>query len=628
MCGFAVAASLFNAAPPAPEKVRRMQAEIAHRGPDDEGFVSLDSVIMAHQRLSILDLSSPAQPAITSDERFAMVYNGEIYNYVALRKVLQEDGIHFSTRCDTEVLLKGFARFGHDFFSRLDGMFSAVILDRKYNHITIVRDRTGIKPLYFSMDGKVALFASELSAIQAFEPNQFKELNPEAIDNYMMLGYVVEPKTHINNIEQLPAGHYGVLDISSGTYTTQEYWSLKAAMHAQHPKLSCTDGQDLLSESVRSQLVSDVPVGTFLSGGLDSSIVTQIASQQLIGTGKIHCYSAGFSVTDYDEVPLALEVAESIGANHSSVYFDESLLSQVGNIKRIYSAPFADNAALPTYLLSQKASRSVKVLLSGDGADELFYGYRNHRLMLVEESIKSKVPSSVRQHIFNWLSKGYPNSPRLPRYLRAKSTLASLSMSLSESYCCAMSSASRALLNELYSPQFKAKLNAFTTEKEFARIGGELEHHDPMKVMQYLDFKTYLPGSVLTKVDRATMHAGVEARVPFLSNAVLDNVLPQPSNENLGWGKQKAQLRSWAGDWLPNKVTTREKKSFTSPLDMWFRTLQYPAFHQMIMTDELLASEIFDIRKIDTMMRDHYKGKANHGTTLWALSVLAKSIPF
>ncbi|APE00277.1 asparagine synthase (glutamine-hydrolyzing) (plasmid) [Alteromonas mediterranea] len=628
MCGFAVAASLFDAAPPEPERVRRMQAAIAHRGPDDQGFMTFGNVIMAHQRLSIIDLSSPAQPAITNDDRFAMVYNGEIYNYVALRKELQINGVTFSTQCDTEVLLKGFACFGHDFFSRLDGMFSAVILDRKYDRITIVRDRTGIKPLYFSMTNKVALFASELSSIQAFEPSQFKELNPEAIDNYMMLGYVVEPKTHIINIEQLPAGHYGVLDLKEGGYHIHEYWSLKETMHAPHQTLSINEGQNILSESIRSQLVADVPIGTFLSGGLDSSIVTKIASQQLSEPDKIHCYSAGFSVTDYDEVPLALEIAESIGANHSSVYFDESLLSQVGDIRRIYSAPFADNAALPTYLLSQKASRNVKVLLSGDGADELFYGYRNHRLMLVEESIKSKVPNPVRKHVFNWLSKGYPNSPRLPRFLRAKSTLASLSMSLSESYCCAMSSSSRMLLSEIYSPQFKAKLNAFTTESEFARIGGELEHHDPMKVMQYLDFKTYLPGSVLTKVDRATMHAGVEARVPFLSNAVLDSVLPQPSGENLGWGKQKAQLRSWANNLLPNQVSTREKKSFTSPLDMWFRTLQYPAFHRMIMTDELLASEIFDIRKIDAMMRDHHRGKANYGTTLWALAVLAQSIPF
>lgn len=627
MCGFAAAIAFRGSKSPDVTRVKAMQSAIAHRGPDDDGFFAAKGVVLAHQRLSIIDVGSPPQPARTEDGRFSMVYNGEIYNYLSLRKELLDKGVYFSTQCDTEVLLKSFAMYGPSIFERLDGMFSAVIVDHKEAKVFAFRDRTGIKPLYMARDNDVVLFGSEIAAIQAYEPLGFNTLDPEAIDNYMMLGYVVEPKTHIAGIRQLPPAHYAVFDMNSGECSQHEYWSIKDAMHSSSVALSVQDGQALLECSVRSQLMSDVPVGTFLSGGLDSSLVTKIAAQEREGLGRLHCYSAGFSVSAYDEIPYALEVAQSVNAQHSTVYFDETLLSDVGKVGKFYGGPFADNAALPTYLLAKKARHDVKVLLSGDGADELFFGYRNHRSMYVEQAVKSTLPAFITEHVLKWLAKGYPNHPSMPRFMRAKSTFTSLSMPLAESYCYAMSATSRGVLSQLYTPEFKQRLDAFTTEGEFACIAGELEHHDPMKVMQYLDFRTYLPGSVLTKVDRATMRAGVEARVPFLSNAIMDNMLPQNPRLNLGWGEHKTQLREWSGKWLSEGVSGRVKCSFTSPLDNWFRTLQYPHFYRMIMTDSLVESGIFDVRKIDALMREHYRGKANHGTTLWALSVLARTLP-
>ncbi|MEG3765046.1 asparagine synthase (glutamine-hydrolyzing) [Alteromonas sp. 14N.309.X.WAT.G.H12] len=625
MCGFVAAVASEKAPLPNMGRVKAMQAAIAHRGPDSEGFLVEESVILGHHRLSVIDVDSAPQPERTIDGRFSMVYNGEIFNYKSLKEELVAQGVVFERRCDTELLLKAFLRYGPAVFSRLDGMFAAIIVDHQKELVWAVRDRVGVKPLYLAKEEGVWLFASEIQAIKAYAPSRFSSFNPEAIDNYMMLGYIVEPKTYIAGIHQLPPAHYAVYDMKSGEVKQHEYWSLKDVIHSTPSFISQSEGCNILEASIRDQLMSDVPLGTFLSGGLDSSLVTQVAASQMNGK-RIHCYSAGFSVSDHDEIPAALEVAEKVNAHHTTLYFNESLLSRVGQVVDIYGGPFADNAALPTYDLALNAHDQVKVLLSGDGADELFFGYRNHRSMFIEQAVKAYLPSFINEHVLGWIANGYPNHPSMPRSLRAKSTFQSLSMPLCESYCYAMSIASRATLNQLYSHEFKCRLGAFSTEGEFARIGHELEHHNPMKVIQYLDFKTYLPGSVLTKVDRATMRAGVEARVPFLSNTMMDRVLPQEPQHNIDWRRNKKQLRHWAGKWLTDDVRNREKQSFTSPLSQWYRTVQYPELFRMIMTDELMESGIFDVRKVDALLREHHIGKADHGTTLWALSILARTL--
>jgi asparagine synthase (glutamine-hydrolysing) len=625
MCGFAAAISKKGKPFPSKESVKDMQKMIAHRGPDAQGFYSRENVVLAHQRLAIIDVESPPQPMHTNDGRYSIVYNGEIYNYNELKKELSNHGVEFFTACDTEVLLKGFAYYGNRIFSLIDGMFAAVIVDHNENIVITARDRVGIKPLYVANLDDTFLFASELPAITAYSPGSFKAWDPVAIDNYMTLGYIIEPKTHIKGISQVPAANVVTYDMNTGRVTNMEYWSLKEAIHSQPIHLTQSEGENLVSESVISQMIADVKVGSFLSGGLDSSVVTAIASSN--SEDRIHCYSAGFSENGFDEIPQALAFAEKINAKHAGLYFDDKVLENIDKVSQIYGGPFADNAAYPTFRLSEKASSDVKVLLSGDGADELFFGYRNHRSLFIENAVKKCIPKAVSSPLFKWLSKVYPNHPSIPRPLRAKSTLYSLSMSLSESYCAAMSSTSREILKDIYSDNFNSLIKGKETEKEFARIGSEVEHHDPMKVMQYLDFKTYLPGSVLTKVDRATMRAGVEARVPFLSNAMLDAILPQKTGKNLGFTHQKSQLREWASPWLNNEERMRKKKSFTSPLDQWFRALQYSDFYRIIMTEGLVDSCIFDIRKIDKIMRDHYQGKANHGTTLWSLSVLARTLP-
>jgi asparagine synthase (glutamine-hydrolysing) len=295
-------------------------------------------------------------------------------------------------------------------------------------------------------------------------------------------------------------------------------------------------------------------------------------------------------------------------------------------INDIYGGPFADSAALPTYYISKLARKDVKVLLSGDGADELFFGYRNHKSMLFESRLRKSLPDSFTQKVLPWIAEKYPNNPSIPRVFRAQSTLRSLSKTLSYSYCQAMSITSRKILESLYSDSFKSELQGFRTEDDFAIVASKIEHEDPMKVIQHIDFNTYLPGSVLTKTDRATMMCGVEARLPFLSNDLVDRVLPIDTNHNLGWKKDKAMLRQWSTSILSKKISFRDKRSFTSPFDKWFRALPLVELHSIILTDSLLDRNIFKKESLIKLMSDHYRGNADHGITLLSIALLAESL--
>jgi len=601
----------------------RMQRAIAHRGPDaSDVWVSPDAALV-HQRLSIVDLSSPPQPR--HNDRYSLIYNGEIYNHNELRAELSKEGVTVERACDTDVVLAACSTWGCAAFAKFNGMFALVLWDRQAKTMVVARDRFGIKPLYVGHSAQGhRLFASELSAIEAYDDKRLA-LDPLALDQYLSLGYVIEPFTIRQGVRQVEPGTFEVHAVGMEHFSTTSYWSLANALNAAPLPISSEEGIELLRQSVRRQLTTEVPIGTFLSGGLDSGLLTALLREQLPDY-PLHCFSAGFSESDYDELPEARRLAMRVGAIHHESLFDDSLLHDAGLVPQIYSGPFADNAALPTYHLSVEASKYVKVLLSGDGADELFFGYRNHRSLFMETKMKSCFPSWVREYLFGWLADCYPNHPGMPRVLRAQSTLRALSMTLAQGYCSAMSLSSRPLLNKLYSHSFRASIGGGESEQQFSRIASEFEHEDPMKVMQYLDFKTYLPGSVLTKVDRASMRAGVEARVPFLDNDFVTHVLPQDSHLNLGWSRHKMQLRRWSTSILDEPSRNRVKKSFTSPLDTWLRTLQYPKFCRMIMSESLLDSGVFNPSAVQSMMDDHYEKRANHGTTLLSLCVLSKTM--
>ncbi len=624
MCGFVVAMSTQQEGDVSSSGLRRMSQSIRHRGPDASGESFHPGVCLAHQRLSIIDPKSRPQPL--RNGRFSLVYNGEIYNHIELRKELEALGHYFESDCDTDVFLAAYSVWGKKAFVRLNGMFSAVIFDHETGDIIAVRDRFGIKPLYVGelFNEGVLLFASEQQAIESYSLNHDWSIDHESIDQYLTLGYFIEPNTSKKGIRQVLPGTYEVSRVGNDHTVKHTYWSVAEQLNKPQIRISTEDGADLVKMSVQRQMVADAPVGAFLSGGLDSGMIVSL--MQSMSSSPVQCYSAGFTNKIYDESHLARALAQDLGAEHHIKNFGDELLRGVPDVIETYGGPFADNAALPTYYLSQMAAEKVKVMLSGDGADELFFGYRNHRSLFMETALKGLVPNWFNKTVMAWLASVYPNHPSMPRFMRAKSTFKALSMGLAEGYCSAMSVTNREVLNSLYSPEFKARLSGQTTEARFAEIAQDFEHDDPMKVMQYLDFKTYLPGSVLTKVDRATMRAGIEARVPFLDNDLSNVALTQPSKRNLGFGQHKTQLREWGASCLPEASVNRAKKSFTSPLDSWFRGLQYHTFCRMIASESLLDSRIFDVDKLYKLMDEHYRGKANHGTTLWSLSVLSKAI--
>ena len=621
MCGLVAIARTYANAPVPSGAISRMREAIAHRGPDARGEWFGDGIQLGHQRLSIVDVESPPQPWLRGS--LSLVFNGEIYNYKTLKKELESVGEIFSTDCDTEVLAALFSRYGNKAFSMIDGMFSCIIYDDSNGNIVAARDRFGIKPLYIADDENgFRLFSSELAGIKAFSSRRWEHSNT-GIEQFLTLGYLVEPETGYKGIRQLLPGTVETYRVGCSSVDTDTFWSINEAMQPGK-EISVDDGQELLRSAVLRQSVADVPLGSFLSGGLDSGVITSILSESR--EGNVDAFSAGFNEAGFDEIPVARLAAQNMGIRHHERYFDHTLLERTRDMVDIYGGAFADNASIPTFEVSKLASKHVKVLLSGDGADELFFGYRNHRALFMESAIKSAMPSWFRTNVLRWVAEYYPNSPSMPRFLRAKSTLRALSMGLAEGYCSAMSVTSRDVLNKIYHKDFVSSLQGYTTEKRFAEIASLAENRDPMKVMQYLDFKTYLPGSVLTKVDRATMRAGVEARVPFLDNALSQAVLSQPSHLNLGFGQHKTQLRQWSSPWLPASSRARVKKSFTSPLDSWFRALQYPRFCRIIMSDSLIDSNIFDVDSLQRLMDEHYRGEANHGTTLWSIAVLSRAL--
>jgi asparagine synthase (glutamine-hydrolysing) len=625
MCGLAVAISLKQGHSIREKGVLAMRDALKHRGPDAEGSWFGMMVGMGHVRLSIVDTKSPPQPYHLDE--LVVVFNGEVYNHNELRDELVARGYIFKSRCDTDVVLAAFHCWGEASFARLDGMFAFVIYNKKTCDMWVCRDRFGIKPLYMREveSGNVVVLSSELPSLLAYKDSGSCALNPRYIEQYMTLGFNLEDTGCYDGIKQLPPGQYIKFTAGSKDFTFNVYFEPRSIMMGkEHSKLpSGDDGEFLLVEAVRSQMVADVEVGTFLSGGVDSSFITSISSR--ISDNKIKSFSAGFNLPDFDETPESKILSKEIGVEQFIEKFGSEMLLNAGLVIDIYGEPFADNAALPTYALAKMAAdNNIKVVLSGDGADELFFGYRNHRSMFIEEKIKHCLPKFMKASVFPFMGKYYPHHPSMPRFMRAQSTFESLGMSLPASYCSAMGVTSRRMLDALYSKEFKSQLQGYRTEHSFEMIAADCEFEDPMKVIQYLDLKTYLPGSILKKVDRATMKAGVEARVPFLSNDLSVAALSTPSSFNLGLNANKAQVRKWSTNWLPEEFKNRAKKSFTSPLDQWFRCLQYERFCRIIMSESLMDSQIFDIKAVQRLMDMHYKGELNCGSTLWSLAVMSK----
>ncbi|GAB3001784.1 asparagine synthase (glutamine-hydrolyzing) [Psychrosphaera aestuarii] len=622
MCGFVAIIS------PLLEKntdllLKEMTATLDHRGPDDRGYFinNHETVGFGHTRLSIIDIDNGHQPLIKND--VALVYNGEIYNHNELRASLIELGHEFNSKCDTEVLLHAWLEWGEACIDKFNGMFSFAIYDQTSNSVFFARDRLGIKPLYWSQlpDGTV-LLGSELKALLAY-PGIEKQYSLSAVHDYFSLGYVPEPNTIYQGINKLAAGHKVTIELNNISVNPVEYWDCLNNINTNETSTSAQElnnGQMLLSDAINKRTIADVPVGAFLSGGVDSSIiVSEMNKNQNVST-----YSMGFDRREYDESAQAETVATYLKTNHIGISVSCNTFDYLPELIAMFDEPFADNSAIPTYLLTKQAKKQVTVMLSGDGADELFLGYRNYRLLRLENKIKQLLPKSIGKPVFAFLANVYPAMPWAPQFLRAQSTLAALNNDFVTNFHQAMSINPPEVLAQIFTPEFTASLKGYSSKAHFEKYASKITNKDVIKKAQYIDFKTYLPGNILTKVDRTTMANSIEARVPFLDHRLVEQWLPKSSEQNIKGRKAKLLLRQIASHLLPSWVTGRSKKSFTSPMDEWFRMMTKSELKKRMQLDVLKSSNWFNMDGIEQLIDSHYSGKQNIGMTLWSLTVFAE----
>ncbi len=605
----------------------KMTQTLNHRGPDDTGYFVSDNqqVQLGHTRLSIIDLNNGHQPLLTDNN--ILVYNGEIYNHSELRVELTKLGHLFVSVCDTEVLAKAYEQWGVACLDKLNGMFAFVLYDKQNNTVLVARDRLGIKPVYWHQNsGQQYLFGSELKAITS-NPSVTKELNTRSISDYFSLGYIPEPFSIYQGINKLEAGHYIQLNLSDhSSYINAkpvQYWDCLAAINS--PETATTEqqfeqGQALLCDAINKRTIADVPVGAFLSGGIDSSIiVSQMNHHQNVST-----FSMGFDQADYDESKQAKQVATQVKTKHTAMTVSCNTFDYLPELIDMFDEPFADNSAIPTYLLTKQAKKQVTVMLSGDGADELFLGYRNYRLLKLESKLKNLLPQKISQPLFRFLANIYPEIPWAPQFLRAHSTLEALNNDFVTNFHRAMSINSPEILQQIFSDSMLKALGIYSSRHYFKNLADKVTVKDSIKKAQYIDFKTYLPGNILTKVDRTTMANSIEARVPFLDHRLVEQWISKSSKQNIKGRNAKLLLRRIAKTLIPKVVVNRRKKSFTSPMDEWFRMMTQNELQKRIQLEQLESSEMFNMAGIDSLIEQHYSGKKNLGMTLWSLTVFAE----
>lgn len=597
-----------------------MNASQHHRGPDGSGIFINEYVGLGHNRLAIIDIATGQQPLLDATDRVAVTYNGEIYNFKALKAELIALGFSFNTNSDTEVIVNAWLAWNVKCVDKFNGMFAFVLWDKSTHTLFAARDRLGIKPLHWALTNNNQLvISSELKAIKRHCDIDFT-INEAALEDFLTLGYVIEPKSIYKQIHKIPAGHYLLINEHESKVETKSYWDVKSFISEDIEKCDNEQLLRLLNESVKKRMLADVPLGAFLSGGLDSTTIVALMSEQL--TTNLNTCSIGFDLSQYDESNFAERVAQEFNTQHSTTNVSVNDLSLVDLLVDVFDEPFADNSAIPTLILSKAAKENVKVVLSGDGSDELFFGYRNYKMLNVEEKIRKCFPMGLNKPIFSFLSKVYPRLTNFPRFMRAKSTLRSLSNDGITSYHNAMSLSDDKTIKSLYSLDFISKLKDYSSLSCFQKIAGEVKQLGILKQVQYIDFKTYLPSDILTKVDRASMAGSLEARVPFLDHKLVEYGLSLAPSVNLKGNKVKAALAKSLEKIVPQFVLNRTKMGFTAPLDEWIRQIPLNTLEKRILSEHLLSENIFNALHLKQLLSDHHKRKTNNGVLIWAILIV------
>lgn len=596
----------------------RMNQSLLHRGPDAGGLHLEPGVGLGHRRLSIIDLSTGQQPLYNEDGTVVVVFNGEIYNFQDLVPELQALGHVFRTRSDTEVIVHAWEAWGPKCVQRLRGMFAFALWDRNQQALFLARDRLGVKPLYYAPlpDGQF-IFGSELKSLLV-HPDLPREMDLLAAEDYFAYGYIPEPRSIFKRVYKLPPGCSLTLHRHQPIPEPVQYWDVS---FKETLSLSEQDASDelihRLRESVKIRLISEVPLGAFLSGGVDSSAV--VAMMAGLSADPVVTCSISFGDAAYNEAAYAQTVADQYHTQHHVEQVDPDDISLVDRLATVYDEPYADSSAMPTFRVCELARKTVIVALSGDGGDESFGGYRRYRWHVNEERLRSVLPLQLRRPAFGLLGRFYPKADWAPRIFRAKSTFEALARSSVEAYFHSVSILSDGMRSELFSSRFRSELQGYSAVEVLKRHAERASTDNPLSLVQYLDIKTYLVGDINTKVDRASMAHGLEVREPLMDHTLVEWLANLSPEFKLRRGEGKYLLKKALEPYLPSGILYRPKMGFAVPLNKWFRGPLRETMRNAVLGPVLAETGWFNAPYLERLVEDHLSGRRDYSAPLWTL---------
>lgn len=625
MCGIAGLFHLETPKPVAPGRIKMMIDAQAHRGPDGEGVWTAPGVGLGHRRLSIIDVAGSPQPMATEDGQLTITYNGEIYNYQEIRAELLRLGHRFLTVGDTEVILNGYRQWGTAVLARLNGMFAFALHDARDQSLFLARDRLGVKPLHYAAlaDGSIA-FASELKGLLA-NPAVRREPELRAVEDYFALGYVPDDMCFISGVRKLPAGSWLKLVRGKPLPSPMTWWDVDFSRRA---KGSAGDLEEELRfhlrNAVASRMVSDVPLGAFLSGGVDSSTLVALMAER--SAGAVQTCSIGFDDNVLDETHYAEMVARRFATDHRSRIVAADDFSAIDTLSQAFDEPFADASALPTWRVCQLARETVTVALSGDGADEAFAGYRRYRFQAAEERVRKLIPAGFRQSLFGVLGKYYPKADWAPRAFRAKATFQSLARDGAEAYARSVGVIPPEMRRLLFTEAFSRGLQGHRAEDRYVEAMRDAPAREALDRAQYADLKIWLPGDILTKVDRTSMAVSLEAREPLLDHRLVEFAATLPASMRIRGGEGKWLMKKAMKNHLPDDILHRPKMGFVTPISAWFRGALAAEAEALVTNSRVLDTGWFEQQSLAKAVRDHKSGLSDNGRLIWQFVMLEKAL--
>src|SRR5579872_287887 len=596
------------------EQVKRMTDRIVHRGPDDEGIYAKGNVGLGMRRLSIIDLAGGQQPIFNEDGSVVVVYNGEIYNFLELRQELASRGHKFRTHSDTEMIVHLYEEMGADCVTRLRGMFAIALYDVKRDSLLLARDRLGKKPLYYALHEGRFFFGSEIKAMLAAAP-ELAEVNPEGVLQFFYYGYIPDPYSAFRGIQKLASGY--LAEYKGRELKVRQYWDVPAyGVNDPGSDEACLEEMERrLAEAVRLRMISDVPLGALLSGGVDSSIVVALMARE--SSAPVKTFSIGFSKADFNEGEYARVAAERFGTEHHELVVDPDITETLNRLTGMMEEPFGDSSMIPTFYVSEMARRHVTVALSGDGGDELFAGYDRYVVNLKRQRFEV---------IPNWVGEAFRNHvyPRLPLDVKGRKLAWNITLKSRDRYLDGVSFFPAVERDRgIFSDDFAANARRLSDPfRQFENYYDQAPASDLLSRLMYLDTKTYLTGDILTKVDRMSMANSLEMRCPILDHVFVEWVAGLPVKYKYRNGTRKflfKQLAQRLG--IPSQLLNRPKQGFSLPLVHWMRHELKDGLMQILLEPRTVQRGYFKPQGIRSLLDEHFRGRRNHAGVLWMLLV-------